>query len=108
MSTKPIRPDEVSALRAATIPDFVIEAFNELIAANFSGNQAVVRQCEAVDVILAKSRWRVEPGLKREDVYSLHYLDVEHLYRAEGWEVEYDKPGFNENYEPKFFFRKRP
>lgn len=33
------------------------------------------------------------------------HLDVEDVYRAAGWEVTYDKPGYNETYDATFTFR---
>ncbi len=32
------------------------------------------------------------------------WLNVEELYRAQGWTVTYDKPGYNESYPATFTF----
>ncbi len=45
--------------------------------------------------------------MSSSEIYERHLLDVEPSYRAEGWEVEYDKPGYNETYEATFTFRKK-
>ncbi len=100
---KPISPNEIGALKAKTLPSEVIEAFNELIVKNWSGACAIIKQDEIVKLICAKLK--IKPK-DRQDVYDNHYLDVEDLYRAEGWRVEYDKPGYNETYEAFFKFRK--
>ena len=42
--------------------------------------------------------------LKRADVFSNHWLDVEDIYREQGWNVEYDKPTYNETYDAYFVF----
>lgn len=104
MSVKPIRPAEVVKLKAEIMPDGVIEAFNELIAKNWDGRSATVKQDEALAAVLKKMR-AVEPGLKREDVFKRHWLDVEDIFRASGWRVEFDKPGYCENYDAFFVFR---
>ena len=46
----------------------------------------------------------VQKGLKRQDIFDNHWLDVEDLYRKNGWKVDYDKPGYNESYNAYFVF----
>jgi len=102
-TVKPIRPSEVQNRKNETIPDVVIEAFNELIVKglNASGTHSTVKQSEAVALIHSKdstlSGTLVDNG----------WLDVEDLYRCAGWEVEYDKPGYNESYPATFKFSKK-
>lgn len=97
---QPIRASEIQSVKNASIPDKVIEAFNELIAKDFNGSSAKVRQGEVVRLIVKK-------GINQADLYSNNWLDVENLYRKNGWNVVYDKPGFNESYEASFEFRKK-
>jgi hypothetical protein len=96
----PVRPSEVVKLKKESIPDEVIEAFNEMIAAHFLGSYACFRQSEVIALIVAK-------GLPRGKIFSSGWLDVEDIYRDAGWEVEYDKPGYNESYPATFTFRKK-
>ena len=96
----PISPNEITKIREGLIPNVVFETFNKLIAKNFSGSQATVYQ-EAVMTLL------VEHGLSRSDIFDNHWLDVEDSYRKTGWAVEYDKPGYNENYKAYFIFKKK-
>ena len=98
---KPITPDKIVALYAATIPGVVFDSFNKLIATNWDGRQAVVRQDEVVGAIAERL------DLSRSDVFKKHYLDVESLYEAVGWQVVYDKPGYNESYPPTFTFSRK-
>ena len=35
------------------------------------------------------------------------WLDVEGIYRKAGWDVEYDSPGYCEDYPATFKFRKK-
>lgn len=93
----PISPDE--ARRANPIPDAVYEAFNELIVEC----DGVVYQEEVVERILLKM-----PELENDrSIYKKGWLNVEDAYREKGWDVTYDKPGYNETYRPYFRFAKR-
>lgn len=98
MASKPIRPDEVVNLKKTTIPDEVIDAFNELIARNFDGNSSTFRLSTVIELIVSK-------GLISKEIHSNHWLDVEPVYREEGWLVEYDGPGYNESYPATFTFK---
>lgn len=97
----PIRPSEVIKHKATVVPDAVIEAFNHLIAVHFSGGQARVTQDAVVELLTAT-------GMNREEIFDKKYLDVEDIYAAAGWKVEYDKPGFNESYAANFTFTAPP
>ena len=93
----PIKASEIDKVRHQTIPDVVVEAFNELILKNFSSGSATVMQDDVAKLIVQK-------GLKRQDIFDNHWLDVEDLYRKNGWKVDYDKPGYNESYNAYFVF----
>lgn len=98
----PITPDEAKARKETDIPDEVIEAFNELLIKNHSigTNSIAIGQDEVVALIVKK-------GLNRSDIFDKHWLDVEDVYRAAGWIVDYDKPGYNEDYSAYFTFKRR-
>jgi hypothetical protein len=96
----PITPDEVAKKKSESIPAEVIEAFNELIAQNFNGHSACVLQKEAAALAADKL------GVSTDVLYKNHWLDVEDTFRAAGWDVDYDKPGYNESYEANFKFTK--
>lgn len=93
----PIKPTELAAYKSVLLPDAVIQSFNELIAEKFADGRAVVEQRAVVARMVLK-------GLDRDDIYAHGYLDVEEIYRATGWKVKYDKPGYNEGYEANFTF----
>jgi len=95
----PIKPGDVVKVKQGTIPDAVIEAFNELIVKKFDGRSATVRQDEVISLLVTK-------GLKEEAIYENGWLDVEGIYEKSGWEVAYDKPGYNESYAAFFVFTK--
>src|SRR3989344_354790 len=97
MSVQPIRPGEVKSVKAKNFPDAVFESFNELIAEKFSGGAATLQQKDVVARMVSK-------GLKKKKIFDKGWLDVEQSYRAVGWSVIYDKPAYNESYEPTFRF----
>lgn len=96
----PITPDQVGETKRLLFPQAVFDAFNAEIAATFSSGSAVVLQGKVVDRMIAA-------GIDRHDIFSKGYLNVEEAYKAEGWSVEYDKPGYNESYEANFTFRRK-
>jgi hypothetical protein len=101
-NVKPITPKEVVKEKLLSIPDEVIEAFNELIAKNWDGYRAGMKQDDIVALIKQKM------SLKKDDtIFERHWLDVEDIYRKVGWIVEYDKPAYNESYDATFEFRKK-
>jgi len=97
---KPIKPGEVAKKKEHDFPDTVFEAFNEMIAENYSGRTATFRQEDVVALMVKK-------GLGRTDIYKKGWLDIEDIYDKAGWEVDYDRPGYNETYETTFTFRDR-
>lgn len=101
--TKPISPNEITSLKKKIIPDEVIESFNELIVEKWDGKESIVRVKSIVDRIVNKI-----PDLDRSLIYSNKWLDIEDIYRNEGWVVIYDQPGYCETYDAYFkFSRKR-
>lgn len=96
----PISPGEVIAAKKVSIPDAVIEGFNELIVKHWDGSDSTFRELEAVQLISGK-------GITSGDLYANHWLDIEDIYRKSGWTVVYDKPGYNESYAATFSFKKK-
>lgn len=98
--TTPIKPEDVGRRHAITIPNEVIEVFNDEIERAWDGTKAVVHQQDLIDRIGSKMT------ITGASIIERRWLDVESVYRAAGWTVEYDKPGYNETYDPQFTFRK--
>jgi hypothetical protein len=95
----PITPQQVQVSKA--FPSEVFEAFNFFIQTGYRNGESIVRQCDVI-------RRLEELGYSKSRVEHEKLLDIEEVYRDAGWEVEYDKPGYNETwYEPKFIFRKK-
>lgn len=110
--SKPITPAEVVQHQGKLFPDAVYETFNELIAKNWDGKRSEVKQKDAVELLIANMNWEniclgdLSEQYKRDYISLNHLLDIESVYRAAGWKVMYDKPGFNEKGEAHFVFSK--
>jgi hypothetical protein len=97
MSVAPLRPEDVPAARKAVLPDVVITVWNRLIAENWRGSFSVVRQDAAVSALAASAG-------SEQAVFDRDWLEIEDIYRSEGWDVVYDKPAYNESYPATFKF----
>lgn len=106
MSVKSITPDEVVEKKQEQLPDFVVEAFNEMIAKNWNGRSASFKQDDVVNLICQKMGYE-EYRAAVNKIYAEHWLDVEDVYRSAGWVVKYDKPAYNESYPATFEFSKK-
>lgn len=97
---RPITPEEAEL--TYTIPPEVYDAFNSLLQGKPRGKPIRIKQTEVVELIVTKLK------CERKDIFENHWLDVEEDYRKAGWTVTYDKPGFNECYDPyyKFYYKK--
>ena len=102
MTIKPISPKDVSSIKTTQIPEFVIDLWNQIIAKNWNPNskKSHVLQNEIIDLILTNS----DTEITRAEIFSNRWLDVEDIYREQGWNVVYDKPAYNETYEALFEF----
>lgn len=98
--TRPIRPDEIAEAKVGHIPAAVIEAFNKLIALNFSGDSASVKQDDVIDEVTRTT------DLSRYEILDKGYLNVEEIFRKAGWKVRYEKPDYTETFPANFEFRK--
>lgn len=95
---KPISPQE--AVTHATLPDWVIQGINNAILLHCKGSkQFTIKQLHIVDEMM-----KVAPeGTTRDSIFKEGYLDFENIYRKAGWEINYDKPGYNETHYDAFF-----
>lgn len=98
--TGPIRPDEVAEEKQLHIPDVVFDAFNAEIALHYVSGRAQVKQKDVIERLVAG-------GMSRSEIFENGWLNVEDAYRSAGWNVEYDKPGWNETYNAFFVFKKK-
>lgn len=95
---KAIAPIDIPATKASAFPDAVIETWNNRIALNYCGGRAYVMQDDIISDLCAAT------GVSRDAVFANKWLDVEDIYREQGWSVVYDKPGYCESYAASFTF----
>lgn len=95
-------PKDAKEHKLASIPDFVYQAFNNLLAKNYDAYGTIILQGEVIKEILT-----VCPldSMTSQIILENKWLDVEDEYRKNGWEVEYDKPGLGESYPARFIFK---
>ena len=100
---KPISPIEAEAKHRKTIPDSIIDAVNKLIVKNYNPiyKESVVKQNEILDMVCKDPDCG---GLTKDDIFNNHWLDIEDIYREQGWKVDFDKPGYFETYDAFFKF----
>jgi hypothetical protein len=97
--TGPIKPDDVEKKKIANLPEEVFTVINNLIVKHWNSGASLIFQNEIIVAL-------VKLGFTEQQIFSDHLLDVEAAYRAAGWKVDYDKPGFCETYEASFIFKK--
>ena len=107
---RPIKPSEVVNQKIKDMPDFVIKAFNELIAFHWNGTYSRVTLEEAreklVTSTIASKKYGDEINMDTRKLITT-WLDIEDIYRKEGWKVVYDSPGYNETYDATYTFSKK-
>ena len=101
-----ITPEEAEKARKSSIPDYVFQAFNELLAENFYDVGTIIYQHEVLKRILS-----LYPSIIENDKDSIvnslfvnHWLDVEKFYERAGWEVTFYKPSYYEDFDPYYKF----
>ena len=96
----PIKPEDVDTVKAATLPPEVFDVFNTAIIKSWDGTKSKIYQNEVADALCEVLE------ITMDEIFRRKYLDVESAYRANGWSVTYDKPGYCETYQAYFVFSK--
>ena len=103
--TKALSPTEVEIqskqFRRDRIPPEVVQVVNDMLIEEY-GTGGVVTLLQK-DII---ARVREVTGLTNDTIYARKFMDFEDVFRAAGWKVTYDRPSYNETYEPSFRFSK--
>jgi len=76
----------------------IFPAYNELIVLNYQDGFSSFKLKEFIK-LAKKKLGKVE----LDD----NWLNIEDIYRAEGWAVEYNQPAYCETYDAYFIFKKR-
>lgn len=100
----PIKPKDVQRLKKSQteIPNDIIQCFNEMIVAKWDGHKSHIKQNDMIEYILDHTT-----NYTRRGLFDNHYLDVEEFFSDNGWDVVYDKPGFNELYDAFWVFKEK-
>jgi hypothetical protein len=96
-AVRPITPTEAAEVHKDNIPPEVLAIVNRILAEDVKSSRIIIKQKDIVQEL-------VNGGLDREEIFAKHWLDFEDIYRDAGWTVGYDKPAYNEDYEPYFEF----
>lgn len=96
---EPIKPKDIMDNLDDIIHPAVIKAVNAILKEQYRGNSVTILQKDIV-----KKAKELCPGLTSDELFEKKHMDFEPLFRKAGWKVTYDKPGYNESYEPSFEF----
>lgn len=99
---KPVRPDEVFKQEETVIHPSMIRAIN-LLLTRFNGQSVTITVDELVEQFM-----KFEPSYSRLALFDTHQLDFEGLYGEFGWNVVYERPARDENFEPYYTFKPKP
>lgn len=97
---KPITPSEAMEENAG-IPDYVVQAVNNLIKEKYHGRNSFIITQKEVD----RETRKVNPKVNINYLYDNNLFDFEQLYGKFGWSVEFDKAGYNETYDSYYTFK---
>lgn len=103
----PLSPAEAKAAVEAAIPDFVFESFNALIVENLRGKSAHFLHKDLCDALVAAGVAAGHADLTVDELYKRNWLNTHSIYahyRAAGWKVDYDRPGYCETYQAHWTF----
>lgn len=90
-SGRPITPDEAKEGHAQGIPPEVFDIFNDLLRKYASARKTIIiKQDEVVNLIVKKM------NVQRNEVFDKGWLEIEASYINYGWDVQYEKPAYNE------------
>jgi hypothetical protein len=110
--TKAMSPKDIGKYKANAFPVWVFEAFNQCIASSFTNGRAMVKQNDVINKMICLQHDTLDEdaiedgqGLSRAEIFDNGYLNIEEVYREQGWKVEYDKPGYSESYDAFWIFK---
>ena len=93
--SKPISPSELLTKRSREIPSEVIDIFNDLLLEKFSGGMAIIY----LSTVTEKVNKHTFPA------FEMWWLDVEDIYREQGWKVDFVKQSIGDSFKSHYVFR---
>lgn len=118
-SIRPFTPEEAKASKVAAIPKAVIQIFNTFLSTRYTGENGnitiTLNEVVAAVLMALKEEGEGYPestrpywcSASKNDLFENRWLDIEPVFEKAGWNVHYDKPGFNESYEATWTFSKK-
>lgn len=96
----PISPDDIPAAKETVFPPFVYDCFNKCITQKYTNGRATVYLKDVTPLI--------KDACKENNIpFHTDFLNIEEVYRAQGWNVVYDGPAYCESYDAYFVFSKK-
>ena len=88
---KILSPKAAKELNLKSIPDFVFEAFNNLLIKNYDDYCVILHVKDVTEEIIKVCT--IPGGIFEDDIYKNGWLNVEYEYRRNEWDVEYERDG---------------
>lgn len=123
----PISPTQALEMKISAIPAFIFDIVNEQLATEYSGSRTIIKLNDVMNAVTERMSTMPEyaklfpPGeglgaddrsskhpTARKHVFAARWMDFEDAYRAAGWLVNFDKPGYNESYDAFYEFEAVP
>lgn len=95
----------VAATDLNSFPDEVIQVVNGLLAERGRASSYITFNQDEVLERLESLFMEIGVAFSRREAFDRHWLDFEDAYRAQGWDVEFDKPGYCESYKAHWIFK---
>jgi hypothetical protein len=91
---EPYSPADAAAAKTSAIPPVVFAVINELLATHVSNGRATFKQSDIIEGVRTRTG---EP-------FQHQWLSFADVYKARGWHVSSDIPGYNESYPAMYTF----
>lgn len=113
----PLTPEEafkaVKESKIQGIPPFVVQIVNDMLVESLKKRESTnvsIKQDDIIDRILKhEDLLYVKHGCSmrssRQDIFDFGWLDFEDLFSEYGWDVQYDKPSYGDDYKTCFNFK---
>lgn len=96
---EPIKPKDIMDNLDDIIHPAIIKAVNYILREQYRGSAVTIKQKD-----ITSKAMEFCPELTSKEIFEKKHMDFESIFEKAGWKVRYDKPGYNESYEPYFEF----
>lgn len=105
MTIKPITPAEAMKQKRTEIPDEIVQIVNDMLVQKLS----IANPTSGITLFQKDILDRAAEALDMttSEIFARNWMDIEPIFRDAGWDVEYDKPAYNESYDAFFAFYPR-